>query len=178
MNKKGDQLADRLVELAGPTQFRGDYDNASQSSEDLLAMGRHNLAEFEKLQSLGEETQERIERLTRLLVARELQKEALVRYGIADEAAIREVLMSLYAEPENRAFCDRIAKLSIEGMADADLTEEQRIQLNEYFRLLPQIQIEAIAEEVSKFQYLPLESSGLIAEKLADFLKEVPHEHR
>ena len=178
MNNKSKLLADRLKELAGPVHFRSDYERASWSSKDLLDMGRHNLAEIEKLQSLDEETLERIERLTWLLVARELQREALVRHGIADEAAIRSVLMNLYTEPANKAFCDRIARLSEEGMADADLTEEQRTLVGVYFRLLPQIQIEAIVEEVSKYQNIPLESSASITDKLQDFLKEVPDEHR
>ena len=63
-------------------------------------------------------------------------------------------------------------------MADSDLTEEQRTMIGEYFRLLPQIQIEAIVEEVSKYQNIPLESSASITDKLQDFLKEVPDEHR
>jgi len=178
MNKNKNQLAGRLEELAGPVDFRNDYEKATRSSKDLLEMGRHNLAEFEKLQALDEGTRERIERLSWLLVARELQREALVRHGIADETAIRKVLMSLYTEPANKAFCDRIARLSEEGMADVDLTEEQRSQLAEYFRLLPQIQIEAIVEEVSKYQNIHLESSASITDKLHDFLKEVPDEHR
>lgn len=171
-------LGTRLKSLMGNVNFRSDYDQAVDSPERLLAVGEHNLREFEKIKAMGEKRQERIHHIISNILATVLQKEAIETYGDTDGSSIRQVLDDWHNQPENLAYWERLMKTAKQGLLGFNLTEDQCQTIMKYiFDRLPEVIIETMEELTSPLRFLPRAEAPSIASAIADIMKEANYAH-
>ncbi|MFC2059464.1 hypothetical protein ACFLTS_07535 [Chloroflexota bacterium] len=165
-------LANRLDALMGNASFRSDFNVGLSSPEKLMAIGEHNITEYEKFVAMNDDGQERFDSLTSNILASVLQAEAIKSYGSADGLAIRQFLYDWHNEPETMAFWEKfieVAKLNLSGLGP---TKEQLRIMNEFIDALPSLVIETIIELIQPTRLLPRAEAHSISVTLADMLKE------
>ena len=172
MNTTIGKLGNRLQALMGDVNFRFDRDKTVDSPEHLLAIGDHNLREYEKIEAMPKERQERIEELAWNILASGLRAEAMKKYGNADSSSIRQVLNDWHYQPENMAYCDRLKRLAKQYLTGCGFTEEQFKIISDYCDEIPLLMLEGIVEETSHLCFLPPAEAQSIAMVLADMVKE------
>lgn len=165
-------LADRLEILVGDVKFSSDYDRALDSPERLFAIGEHNLREYEKIEAMGEQQQERINNIVLNMLAQVLQKEAMEHYGDTDDDSIRRTLHDWYSQPENQTYVDRLIEMAKRGIAGFDFTEEQLKILMEYYDALPIIMEDILVRAISHLRLLHRAEAQSISMALVDIMKE------
>jgi len=167
-------LGEKLLALMDDVHFRSDYDEALDSPEQLMAIGEHNLREYEKIESMDEERKERLQNLLINLLVRAFQKEAVEKYGNTHRSSIRQVLQARCDEPETRAYLDRLKQTFKRCLLSITLTEEQREEITSFYcsdRHL-QVLIEAIENFIGPFCLLPFSEAQSITRTLTDMIKE------
>jgi len=172
MNASIKDLGHRLKLLLGDVHFKSDYDQALDSPEQLLAIGDHNLMEYEKIESMDEERQERIKNIVSTILASVLQKEAMAKCGNTDSGSIRQVLHDWNNQRENKVYWDKFIQCAHQALAVFNLTEEQRQTMGKMLDLLPAAMIEELDELTKPLQLIPYAEAQQIASVLADMLKE------
>ena len=174
MNATIDALGHRLEILMCDVHFRSDYDPAIDSPKHFLAIGEHNLREFEKVEAMDEECQERILNIISNMLASVLQKEAMEQYGNTNGESIKKVLYGWHNQPENQAYWGNILRCAEQSLADLNLTEEQSNGLSKLFDMLPATIIETLEELTSPLRLFPRAEAHSIAIGLSDMMmKEV-----
>lgn len=156
-------MGKRLQALMCDVQFRSDFDKALGSPEHLMAIGEHNLREYEKIEAMDEEHQERIRNIVLNLLAQVLQKKAMEQYGNTDDDSIRGILHDLCYQPDNKTYLDRLIETAKRGIADGDSTEEQLKMINKYFDALPIILEDTLARLLSHLRLFPCAEAPSIA---------------
>ena len=137
-----------------------------------MAIGEHNLREYEKIETLSEEHYERIQNIFANILASALQEEAIEKYSNTDGSSIRQVLYGWFNRPEDRTFEDRLrhtVKLALLGF---NLTEEQSNAVMGMYDRLPQLIIEAIEELIVPMRLLPRAEAQSVVMALVDIMKE------
>lgn len=172
MNMTTNILGEKLLTLMGDVHFRSDFDEALDSPEHLMAIGEHNLREYEKIEAMDEQHQERIRNIVLNLLAQVLQKEAIQQYGNTDDDSIRGILRDWCYQPDNKTYLDRLIETAKQGIADCDFTEEQLKIINEYFDALPIIWVDALARLISHLRLFPRVEAPSIASAIAEMMKE------
>jgi len=167
-----DTLVTKLQSLIGDAEFRSDYDQALDSPEHLLEIGKHNLREHEKIEAMDEERQERARNIVLYIVAGVLQKEAMEKCGKADSASIRQTLCDWYGQPENRVYCDKLVQSAKSSLADCDFTEDQRKIVNYCLDAVPLLMLETLMEETLHLRLLPCAEGPSISAILAEMMME------
>ncbi len=175
MNATINVIGKRLQDLMGSVHFRSDFDEALYSPEHLMAIGEHNLREYEKIEAMDEERQERIWNLISTILAGGLQKEVIDKYGNDDTIAVRKFLEDLFKQPENKVYWDRLIQCINQALAVINLTEEQRQTVSKLLDLLPAAIIEGLVELTRPMHLIPYAEVQQIASVLADMLKENHH---
>lgn len=175
MNAEINTLGKRLQALMGDVNFWSDYDQALDSPEQLLAIGKHNLREFEKIEAMGEERYERIQNILCNILASIIQKESMEQYGNTYRSSNRQVLCGWFNRPEDRAFWDRLREAAKQALIGLDLTVEQcTAVLVHIYDKLPDMLMEVIEELTAPVHLLPRSEAQPIAMVLADMMtKEV-----
>ncbi|MFC1981126.1 hypothetical protein ACFLVN_02650 [Chloroflexota bacterium] len=168
-------LLTRFEVLIGNVSFRSDYDKAVDSPEHLMAIGEHNLREYEKIESMDGERKERLQNLVVNLLARALQKEAMEKYGNTERSSIRQILQDRCDGPETQAYLDRLRQTFKRCLLSIPLTEDQCEDISAYHcsNMWPQVIIEAIEELVSPSCVLPFSETQSLTRTLTDMMKEV-----
>ena len=165
-------LGQRLQVLIGDVNFQTYYDRVLDSPERLFAVGEHNLREYEKIEAMDEEHQERINNVMLNILAQVLQKEAMEQYANTDDHSIRRTLHDWYSKPENQKYADRLIETAKRSVAGFDFTEEQLKIFTEYYDALPIIMEDILARAISHLSLLPRAEAPSIASTLADMMKE------
>lgn len=173
MNTTIDALGHRLELLLGDVHFRSDFDQALDSPEHLIAIGEHNLREYEKVEAMDEQHQERIRNTVLNLLAQVLQKESMEQYGNTDDDSIRGILHNWCYQPDNKTYLDRLIETAKRGIANCDFTEEQLKIINEHFDALPIFLEDTLARLISHLRFFPRAEAPSIASVVADMMKEV-----
>jgi len=156
----------------GSVHFRSDFDEALDSPEHLMAIGEHNLREYEKIEAMDEECYERIQNIISTILASVLQKEAMAKCGNTDSGSIRQVLHDWNNQRENKVYWDRFIQSAHQALAVFNLTEEQRQTMGKMLDLLPAAMIEELDELTRPMHLIPYAEAQQIASVLADMLKE------
>ena len=172
MNATINLLGIRLKTLMDSYNFRYDFEKIVDSPEQLLAIGEHNLREYEKLEAAGEEYYERIENLFANKLASRLQEEAIARYGNTEDNSIRQVLCDWFNRPEDRVFEDRLRQTAKLALLNFNLTEEQSEVLKGMFDKLPQVIMEGVEQLMTPMRLLPRAEAQSIVMALVDVMKE------
>jgi len=165
-------MGERLQALMGDVHFRSDFDKALDSPEHLMAIGEHNLREYEKVEAMAEQHQERIKNIALNLLAQVLQKEAMEQYGNTDDDSIRGILHDWCYQPDNKTYLDRLIETAKRGIANCDFTEEQLKIINEYFDVLPIILEDTLARLISHLRLFPRVETPSIASAIVEMMKE------
>jgi len=165
-------LVDRLEILMGDVNFRSDFDQALDSPERLFAIAEHNRREYEKIEAMDEQQQERINNILLNMLAQLLQKESMEQYGNTDDGSIRRTIHDWYSQPEDKTYMDRLIETAKRGIAGLDFTEEQLKILMEYYDALPIIMEEFLVWAVSHVRLLHRAEAQSISMALADIMKE------
>jgi len=132
----------------GDVNFWSDFDKALDSPEHLLAIGQHNIREFQKIADMDKNRQDRIQTTVFDLLVSVLQKEALQKCGNPSGGSIREILYGWYSEPEYGAYSDKLIYSAKQGLISLNLTEEQHRGLSKYFDMLPVAIIEILLDMI------------------------------
>jgi len=177
MNATIDVLGNRFETLLGDVHFRSDFDRALDSSEQLLAIGDHNLREYEKVETMDEQHQERIKNIVLNILAQVLQKEAMEQYGNTDDDSIRRTLHDWCSQPENKTYMDRLIETAKQSITNCDFTEEQLKIFTEYFVAWPIILEDTLARLISHLRLFPRAEAPSIASAIADIMKEANYAH-
>ena len=165
-------LSTRLETLMGNVNFRPEYDRVHDSPEQLLAVGKLNLREYEKIEGMDEERQERIWNLISTILATVLQEEAIDKYGNTDGSSIRLVLYGWFNQAKNREYCDRLMQTAKLALLNFGLTEEHLQYVIKCLDKLPEVIIDVLAKETGHLRLLPRSNAHSIAIALADIVKE------
>jgi hypothetical protein len=166
-------LSHRLELLLGDVRFRSDFDRAIESPEQLIAIGKHNIGQWEKIEAMGQEHCERIQNIISNMLASIIQEEAMGHYGNTDMSSIRQVLCGWFNRPEDREFEDRLREAGKRALVGLDLSEEYYILLEHICDKLPNMLMEYIGELVEPIHMLPRSEAQPIAMALVDMMKEV-----
>lgn len=137
MNATINLLGNRLQTLMGDVNFSSDFNKALDSPEHLLAIGQHNIKEFQKIEDMDKNRRDRIQTTVFDLLISVLQKEALQKYGNHYGGSIREILYDCCSDPEYRSYSDKLIRSAKEGLISLNLTEEQYSGVSKYFDSLP-----------------------------------------
>ena len=143
-------LLARFETLIGDVHFRTDFAKALDSPEHLMAIGEHNLREYEKIEAMDKNHQDRIQTTVFDLLVSVLEKEALQKYGNPSGGSIREILYGWYSEPEYRAYSDKLIYSAKQGLINLNLTEEQYRGLSKCFDMLPVAIIEILLDMIKE----------------------------
>lgn len=161
----------------GDVHFRSDFDQALNSPEHLMAIGKHNLREYEKVEAMDEQHQERIKNIALNLLAQVLQKEAMEQYGNTDDDSIRRTLHDWCSQPDNKTYLDRLIETAKQGITNCNFTEEQLKIITEYFDALPIILEDTLARLISHLRLFPRAEAPSIASAIAEMMKEANYAH-
>lgn len=148
MNATINSLGNRLQLLMGDVNFRWDYDRALDSPEHLLAIAEHNIQEFQKMEDMDKNRQDRIQATALDLLVSILQREALQKYGTHHGGSIGEILYDWHSEPEHRAYGDKLIHSAKQSLISLDLTEEQHRGVSSYFDMLPLATVEILLDMI------------------------------
>ena len=166
-------LGNRLKSLMGNVNFRSDFDKALDSPEHLMAIGKHNLREYKKIEAMGEEHYERIQSLISNILAGALQEKAIAKYGNTDGESIRKVLYGLHMQPEAQVYLEMFTKSAKRCLLGLDLTGEQLEGVCKLLDTVPIAIIDVLEQFTSPLRLLPCADTQSIAMALADIMKEV-----
>lgn len=163
-------MGERLMELMGNINFR--FDDDLNSPNQLLEMGVHNLAEYNRIKAMPEERQQRIENLFGVIMAEIIQAEALQKHGDSSDASVRQFLENEFSKPEIRLELEKYNQLAKEAIANEGLKDYQQDAVYQLLDLMPRLTIEFIVEGVGRFRLLPRTEAPQIISVLVDMLEE------
>ena len=173
-NKTSQQLGERLTALTGGVAFRCDFDKAPGSPEELMDTGRHNRREWERLEAVGSEQQERILNLVSNLLSDVFQQKALIRYGDAQSSSVKKVLSELFGSPEELEYQAKLLQTEKAAAASLGLSHEQFQMVCGCLDGLPAALLEFMTALVSRSSLLPRSEAGDLSSVLAEMVREAP----
>lgn len=159
----------RLTNLMEGTRFSGTPDWSSE--HPLMDLGKHNLAELDKL---SDERKERIANLVSAIMADIVQPLALERFGHTGDLAMRGVLYNKMFPPDDHEELNGTSRQVRKEAIGTGLSEEQAETLYQWFvSCFPNWLVACIAEEMNKWQLLPRVTARGITDTLATMFMEV-----
>src|SRR5271157_4097256 len=158
-------LAKKIMELAGGgLRFKQQF----STPEELLAVGAHNNAEFERIAAIGVELPGRIRDLLCLLIAEAYQP--IIMSSQNPKIALRQFLLDKYSQPEYG--WGKIRQLMREGIATGDFTAEQLESIYLLVDKLPQMMADDIVEAVIPLILIPKTESDKLTGILVEMIRE------
>ena len=158
-------LAKKIMELAGGgLRFKQQF----STPEELLAVGAHNNAEFERIAAIGVELPGRIRDLLCLLMAEAYQP--IIMSSQNPKTALRQFLLDKYSQPEYG--WEKIRQLMREGIATGDFTAEQLESIYLLVDKLPQMMADDIVEAVIPLMLIPKTESDKLTGILVEMIRE------
>jgi len=158
-------LAKKIMELAGG-EFR--FKQQFSTPEELLAVGAHNNAEFERIAAIGVELPGRIRDLLCLLMVEAYQP--IIMSSQDPKAALRQFLLDKYSQPEYG--WEKIRRLMREGIATGDFTAKQLESIYLLVDELPRIMVDDIVEAVIPLMLIPKTESDKLTGILVEMIRE------
>jgi hypothetical protein len=159
----------KLLELMAGANFRVHVD--CSSPDRLLESGKRIDAEYAKIEALGEEHQNRIWCLLCLVLAEQLQPQALSKYGNTSESSLRRVLADELLQPEDTKWIEA-ARMAKEALRGQGFTDQQLEMIGQLFDNLPNVIVDFIVEGIRHLCLIPLSEEPDIAGILCDMLRE------
>jgi hypothetical protein len=159
----------KLLELMAGTNFRVHVD--CSSPERFLESGKRIDAEYAKIEALGEDHQNRIWCLLRLVLAEQLQPQALSKYGNSSDSSLRRVLADELLQSEDTKWIEA-ARMAKEALRGQGLTDQQLEMIGQLFDSFPGVIIDFIVEGIRQMCLVPLSEEPEIAGILCEMLKE------
>lgn len=172
MNTTIDTMLEKLQSLLGDLDFSWD-DRALDSPEVALEIGERYNREFERLEAMGAEKEERIFNLMFSFLALMLQTLAIREYGNDGVEAIREVVEGIYNKPNVKAEMNRLRNTLEQALLASTLTKDQvDLVMAGMIDEIPRFLIDGITEHYTPYRLLPLTEAQSIAAILSDMMKE------
>ena len=166
-------LGKKLQALMGDVHFRSDFDQALDSPEHFLAIGEHNIRQWERIEAMGEDHEERIRNILANILASRLQEEAIEKHGDTDSSSLRQVLHGWFDQSKDREFQEKLRQTTKKTLLGLDFTEEQcAAVLVHIYDKLPEMLMDGIEELVAPVHSLPRSEAQSMAMVLADMIKE------
>ncbi|MFC2059157.1 hypothetical protein ACFLTS_05940 [Chloroflexota bacterium] len=163
-------LAARLETLIGNASFRSDFDIALSSPAHLMAIGEHNINEYERMKATDHERQERFDSLASNILASVLQKEAIEHCGNTDDKSIRHILYNWHNEPGNIAYWEKFTQCAKTSLNGLDFDEEQLERALELLDALPYLVIEVMIELIKPTRLINRARASSIVMAFADII--------
>jgi hypothetical protein len=158
-----------MLELLGVSSLREYTEPASY--EEIMGTGQYYLDLFEKVFAEGEVQTERIRDEIARNLAEIMQPDARARFGVANEGAIRQLLLEAGAEGE----WDRQMRLFREGIGRSGLDPEQQSEFLNTMEALRDPFIDAFCAQAARLRNVPVESANELSLALAEMFKEECH---
>ena len=159
----------RLTSLLEGTKFKSTPDWSS--NYPLMNLGKHNLAEFDKL---GNERNERIAILISASMADVFQPLALEQLGHTDDSAIRTVLYDkMFPNDEVEELNSLGQQLRKEALGDGFSETQADMMYQWLVSCFPTWLVACIAELINRWQLLPRVTVQRTAAILATMFSEV-----
>jgi hypothetical protein len=172
MNQLGHATLNRLQILLEDAKFQWNEESA-HSPKLFMAIGKHNLEQYKKIQALPFEKRERIQNLISNLLANPIQEAAISNYGVVDAESVNEVVSAWFNQPEDQSYVDSIRRTAAVCLQGLDFDEDQvQVILNNTIEAFPELLAEAIEKLVSNSYLLRRTQSSSIAGVLSDMMKE------
>ena len=137
------------------------------SPAQLVAIGEHNLAEYERLASGNPERIERIKALTSRVLAK-IQPAVLEQHGKVNEATLRQQLLQSFKREETEAWI----KITQDGLNELGLDPGQIQTIGLWLKTLPERHVDAIMEIIGTSYLLPEENAPQIIDVLTEMARE------
>ena len=158
-------LAKKIIELAGGgLSFKQQF----STPEELLAVGAHNNAEFERIAAIGVELPGRIRDLLCLLMAEAYQP--IIMSSQAPKPALKQFLLDKLLQPKNG--WEKIRQLMREGIATGDFSAKQLESIYLLVDELPRIMVDDIVEAVIPLMLIPKTESAKLTGILVEMIRE------
>jgi hypothetical protein len=159
----------RLLEITQGAVFPPVSD--CKSPDELLKIGKQNIAIFDRIAALG---QDRIERMMNLIsgeLAEAFQPRAIKAYGDYSKRSIRQLLMTM-VKANGEKGPEPYIELAKEGASREGLSREQLELVYRMFDLLPRLVFDMIVELSSRFRLIKAENVPQIALTLNEMFQE------
>ena len=145
----------------------GDIDSCSPAQ--LMAIGEHNLAEYERLASENPDTLLHINGLITRVMAK-IQPAVIEKYGAITGDTMRQYLTQAFKEKETET--KAWLELAEKAIGDLALNGEQTQAVNLVLQMLPYLMIEKFMQIIGKSYLIPEEYSSQIVNALVEMAKE------
>jgi len=159
----------RLMQLIDISHFI--WEAECDSSDRLMEIGKHNLAEYERLEAINPDVPERIWSLVCSKMAEDLQSRVMEEYGEFSTACVREFLIENTGEQSGPPF-EKCIELAKQALANEGFDGYQLEQLYQLFDLLPSVVLNFIAEGAARYRLLPVAEVSQITGILCEMIRE------
>ncbi len=167
-----DATLERLQCLLGDVDFTWD-ERALDSPEIALEIGERYSREFERIEAMGDEKEERIINLMFSFFAVMLQMLAIRQYGNGGITAIGKVVAEIYNKPNVKAEISRLRNTLEKALLTSTLTKEQiNLLMTGVIDEIPRLLVDWFTELYVPYRLLPLTEAQSIAATLFDMMKE------
>ncbi len=175
MNTTVDAMLERLQALLGDLDFTWD-ERALDSPEIALKIGERYNREFERLEAMGEEKEERIFNLMFSFFALMLQTLAIRQYGNDGITAIRKVVAEIFDKPNVKAEISRQRNTIEKALLASTLTKDQvDLVMVGMIDEIPSSLVDGLSELYAPYRLLPLTEAQSITTTLSDMMKEAEY---
>ena len=160
----------RFQEITKGVVFCSDPD--CNSLEQMLKIGKQNIAAFNKLRVLGQDRVERMRNCISEILAEGLQPAARKAYGDISDASIRRLLQE---STEAKRNLDDWTQSIKQAIANEGFTQEQVDRIWPVFERIPGLILDLVVELAGAFRLMEHDRIPQISATLVEMFKEVDH---
>ena len=165
----------KLLELLGVNSFK-DYVEP-RTFEGIMQTGQYYMDMFAKAFAQGDVHRERVRAEIDRLLAEMLQREARKRYGVADEAPVRQLVSETFETAAAEEW-DRLMNILREGVGRSSLDAEQQAAFLEQMEGLRGPFLDMICSETARLKLIPLENVNELSLAVAEMFREDVHAYQ
>lgn len=163
---------EKLLQLLETTSLRKYSEPGTW--EEAMEMGRYYSDMFDRVAARGELHAERVRGEMARLLAEAIQPMGRERYGVADAAAIRQLLVETW-NSDVRDSWGRQMSLMKTAASQTALSQGQQAAFMELMESFPDTFLDLVSSEVARLKLVPLENVGEVSLAVADMMKEDAH---
>ena len=132
----------------------------------------HNYCEYNRIESMGPQYQQRLRDLIMMILARNLQVEVIDKCGDTANESSRQVISDSLDIVEVKAEWESIKLLILEALRFEGLNNDQMIVINQLVDKIPDILIDLMVELTGRLKPIPMADTPHISSLLAKMITE------
>lgn len=150
----------RLLELFDGINFK--IINGDESVEQYGKIARHNMEQYDLIETRGEIYKEQLLDMISLFLAEKLQPIAVDKYGDTGETSVRRIFDETSSNPEAITEWEKTKQLALSAVSDYGFSESEIDLLSEFLDLIPGMILDLIIELTGRLKVVPMtELSGI-----------------